>query len=292
MHLGTWILGPVVVAMALGPGAEQRQNRVRLEGADCSRTNMMFGDFEVARAEQQVTVAPSGVLDVQPESNGGVKIIKGNGPNYVITACIAAGAATMAEAQGLADAVRLSAAANKVRVENVRGARSWSVQLIVEAPDGAQIDAQTNNGPIGIEGVTATINARASNGPISLDDVKGQVSARAANGPISVEGSRGEFDLETQNGPITVALLGSRWDGHLTARAQNGPLSLRVPANYASGVEVTSSRHSPWSCRAAACGEASRGWDNGPRTFRVGPEPVVVRISTVNGPVTISDAGR
>jgi hypothetical protein len=30
--------------------------RVNLEAADCSRHNMMFGDYEVARAEQYVTV--------------------------------------------------------------------------------------------------------------------------------------------------------------------------------------------------------------------------------------------
>jgi hypothetical protein len=288
MNVGTALLGSMVVALAIGPAGEQRQRAVRLEGADCTRMNMMFGDFEVGRAEQQATLPVSGVLDVQPEANGGVKIMKGSGPNYVITACIAAGAATVAEAQSLAEAVRLHAADNKVRVENVGRARSWSVQLIVEAPDGAQISSETTNGPISVEGVDGKITLRASNGPIAIDDVKGQVYARASNGPISVEGSRGEFDLQTSNGPISVSLLGTQWDGHLEARAQNGPVSLRVPSNYTSGVEVTSSRHSPWSCRAAACNNAPSGWDNGPRTFRIGSDPVVVRVSTVNGPVTIS----
>ena len=113
--------------------------------------------------------------------------------------------------------------------------------------------------------------------------------ARAQNGPISVTGSRGEFDIETSNGPIDVRLSGRRWDGHLTARASNGPLSLRVPAGYQSGVEVTSSNHSPWSCRASACAGGNRDRDERTRSLRLGTDPVVVRLSTVNGPVTVSE---
>ena len=77
--------------------------------------------------------------------------------------------------------------------------------------------------------------------------------------------------------------------GHLTARASNGPLSLRVPAGYQSGVEVTSSNHSPWSCRASACSGGNRDWDDRTRSLRLGADPVVVRLSTVNGPVTVSE---
>ena len=88
---------------------------------------------------------------------------------------------------------------------------------------------------------------------------------------------------------VDVRLSGTRWDGHLTARASNGPLSLRVPAGYQSGVEVTSSNHSPWSCRASACTGGNRDWDDRTRSLRLGADPVVVRLSTVNGPVTVSE---
>jgi DUF4097 and DUF4098 domain-containing protein YvlB len=184
---------------------------------------------------------------------------------------------------------------NRVRVAGAGqsgsrdNAQSWSVQLIVTAPEGSSIDVETSNGPIGVSGFSGTLAARASNGPISLDEVMGQVKARASNGPISVTGSRGEFDVETANGPIDVRLSGQRWDGHLTARASNGPLTLRVPAGYQSGVEVTSSNHSPWSCRAAACGSSTRDRDDRTRSLRLGADPVVVRLSTVNGPVTIAE---
>jgi hypothetical protein len=281
------VLGTVTVALALAPASQSRRT-VHLEGADCSQVNMQFGDFEVARAEQRVTVPfAAGVLDVQPEANGGLRILRGAGRDYAITACIAAGAATIGEAQQAADAVRITVEGSRVRVENPARAKNWNVQFVIEAPEGARITAETSNGPIGVEGASGQFNLRASNGPIGLDDVNGEVTARAANGPISVDGSRGNFDVETSNGPISVTLQGSRWDGRLEARAHNGPLTVHVPDQYQSGIEISSSEHSPWSCRIAACRQGNRDWDDRSRSLRVGPDPVVVRISTVNGPVTI-----
>src|SRR5205085_10964689 len=110
---------------------------------------------------------------------------------FGITTCIGAGARNRAEAQAAADAVRLVIEGGKVRVAGITRSgdrsdiQSWSVQLIVTAPDGAKIDVETSNGPIGVAGFSGSLTARASNGPISLSEVVGQVNARAANGPIS-----------------------------------------------------------------------------------------------------------
>jgi hypothetical protein len=284
---GLIAVGAVSVALAL-PAEPQPRQTVDLEAADCSRHNMMFGDFEVARAVRHATVPlNAGRLDVEPEANGGVQIERGRGSGYSITACIGAGAPTMDEARQAADAVRLSIDGSRVRVTGPSRARSWSVHLIVEAPEGANIIATTSNGPIGLTDVSGTFEARASNGPIGIHDVRGKVSARAQNGPISVEGSRGEFDVETSNGPVSVALSGTRWEGRLDARAHNGPVNVTIPSNYQSGVEISSSFNSPWNCRVSACRSGSRDWDERSRSLRVGSDPVVVRITTVNGPVTV-----
>jgi hypothetical protein len=283
----------LAAALALALGASPEQNRrVALEAADCSQTNMMFGDYEVGRAVQHASVPVSaGPLELRPDANGGVRIERGAGGAYAITACIGAGARTQAEAQAAAESVKLEVAGNRVRVTGIDlpNVRNWSVQLIVSAPDGATIDAETANGPIGVSGLAGTFTLRASNGPISVADVDGDVNARASNGPISVEGSRGKFDVATSNGPIGVRLTGRRWDGSLTARASNGPLTVTVPADYQSGVEISSSNQSPWSCRAAACRGGNRDWDGNSRSLRLGPDPVVVRLSTVNGPVTVNE---
>ena len=272
------------VAMALGPA---QSGRVNLEAADCSSLNMMFGGFEVARAEQYATVPVSaGTLELRPDFNGGVKIERGSGSAYGITACIAAGARTQAEAQAAASEVRLSIEGSRVRITG-GSSRNWSAHLIVTAPDGANIDAETSNGPLGVSGASGTFSLRASNGPIALRDVTGKINARASNGPIDVAGSKGEFDVETANGPISVKLDGQRWDGRLTARAQNGPLTLSVPSGYQSGVEISSSFHSPWSCQVDACRNGNRDWDERSRSLRIGSDPVVVTLTTVNGPVTV-----
>ena len=287
-----------VLTLALGPtffppSDGQARGRVDLEAADCSRINQMFGDYEVARATQHATVPlAAGPLELRPDANGGVRVERGSGSAYEVTACLAAGARSVAEAQAAADTIRLVIEGNKVRVagaDRAQGVRSWSVQLIVMAPDGATIDAETSNGPIGVSGVDGKFTLRASNGPISLDGVTGEVNARAANGPISIQGSRGQFDVQTSNGPISVRLEGRRWDGRLDARASNGPLSVSVPADYQSGVEISSSEHSPWNCRAAACRAGNRDWDDRSRSLRIGSDPVVVRLTTVNGPVTVNE---
>jgi hypothetical protein len=285
-----------LVALVLGPSSPTPpQGRpISLEGPDCSQINMMYGDYEVGRAEQHATVPLSvGTLQVRPDWNGGVKIERGTGSAYAITACIGAGARTRGEAQAAADNVRLVIEGSRVRVtgtgDSTSRIRSWSVQLIITAPDGSNIDAETSNGPIGVSGFSGTLTATASNGPIALNDVTGTVKARASNGPITVDGGRGEFSVETANGPIQVRLVGRRWDGHLDARASNGPLTLSVPPGYQSGVEITSSYHSPWSCRAEACRTGYRDWDERMRSLRIGVDPVVVKLSTVNGPVTVNE---
>lgn len=258
---------------------------VALEASDCSRINMMFGDEVVGRAVRHATVPLSiGVLDVQPESNGGVQIEHGAGADYLVTACIAAGASSAAEARAAAEAVQLTVDRGRVRVQNPGSARTWSVHLIVEAPQNARINVQTSNGPIGVNGVSGEIAARSSNGPIGLDNVSGRVVARADNGPIGVTGSRGDLDVQTDNGPISVRLSGRRWEGRLDARAHNGPVKVEVPDDFQSGIEIISSGRSPWTCRIAAC---SGRWDADARSLRVGGEPVVVRVSTLNGPVTV-----
>jgi hypothetical protein len=285
-----------VLALALGPESSPspQTRRIDLEAADCSQINMMFGDYEVGRAVQHGTVPLSaGTLEVRPDWNGGVRVERGAGSTYSVTACIGAGARTFAEAQAAADNVRLVIDGSRIRVtgtgDSSSRVHSWSVQVIVSAPDGASIDAETSNGPIGITGVSGNFNVRASNGPISLNDVNGTVKARASNGPISVEGGRGQFDVETANGPIQVRLSGRRWDGRLDARASNGPLTVSIPVGYQSGVEISSSDHSPWSCRAEACRTGNRDWDDRTRSLRIGTDPVVVRLSTVNGPVTVNE---
>src|SRR5262245_16345264 len=163
-----------IAALALGSYGVSAggQRRVDLEAADCSTINQMFGDYEVARATQHLSVpVTAGTLELRPGANGGAHIERGAGGVYDITACIAAGARTRAEAQAAVDGVRVEVQGARVRVRDEGrsdGVRTMSVQLIVTAPDGASIDAETSNGPLGVRDFTGTLDLRASNGPISI----------------------------------------------------------------------------------------------------------------------------
>lgn len=283
------LLGIGILALATLDGGVPRQ--VQLEAADCSRTRTSFGTSHVAHAVRHERVAmAAGTLDVRPDGNGGVRIEPGSGDSYVITACITAGADSQDEAQRTADGVTLSVTGNRVRVADTGRARNWGVQLIVQAPRGAQIDVETANGPISIRGIEGSITARASNGPIAVSDTAASIRAVATNGPISIAGSRGNIDVETQNGPISVEFQGTRWDGELNARASNGPLTVRMPDGFDSALEVTSNRRSPWNCRVAACSGLTASETDDVRTLRIGSGTPTVKLSTKNGPVSLDRA--
>jgi hypothetical protein len=174
------------------------------------------------------------------------------------------------------------------------------VYFLVRAPRGGALTLNATNGGIGLARVSGTVTANALNGPISLKDSGGSIDVHTQNGPISLAGGSGRVKLDAQNGPISVKLSGSDWSGQgLDARTQNGPLALRLPASYRAGVVVESDGRSPFSCKGAACRVAKRSYDSedgdddddnfGGRLRRVelGGATPVVRMSTVNGPVSV-----
>ena len=265
------------LALALGPSIFEQSRAIDLEAADCSRFNGSFDHYPTARAVRHATVPASiGRLEVRPDGNGGVTIEGGSGREYSITACVSAGGRTGADAQAAADSVRLRIDGNRVSASEpslntaAAGPGNWNVQFVIEAPRNADVSVVTRNGPIALSGVS------------------GRFDVRAQNGPISVHGSQGDIDVETQNGPISIELSGRRFDGHLTAHANNGPLDITVPGDYTSGVEISSSSHAPWHCSRCADSGATRDWRDSEHSLKIGSDPVVVRVSTNNGPVSVS----
>jgi hypothetical protein len=75
---------------------------------------------------------------------------------------------------------------------------------------------------------------------------------------------------------------------------------VKIPRGYNSGVVVESSGRGPFSCRAEGCeqwraqvrrahDDEDYGGHNEPRRVELGSGRADVRLSTVNGPVTIKD---
>jgi DUF4097 and DUF4098 domain-containing protein YvlB len=119
----------------------------------------------------------------------------------------------------------------------------------------------------------------------------GYADVRAANGPITITGSSGNVRIHTENGPISINLQGTTWSGAgLTADAQNGPLTLSVPSDYKSSFSVESRNYSPMSCHASICDNARKTWDDNNRRIEYGSSPAMIKLSTVNGPVSIQSS--
>lgn len=260
--------------------------------SDCGQLKMRIGGGETFRSELRQTVPRSAIstLQVRPPQNGGVHVLGWNRDEYSITACLAVGADSAAEAKAILDQLKLSVRDGQVTVEGP-SPHDWIAYLIIQAPNGTSLDLSSTNGPIGVNEFSGNIQARSTNGPISFREVSGQVHADVQNGPIDVSGSSGDFRLTAQNGPLTVELEGNQWSGgEIEGHTQNGPLTLKLPDSYQSSVRVDASKHSPIECRAIQCQQAVRTWDR-PTVIQFGESAPVIRLSTVNGPVTITSPG-
>jgi hypothetical protein len=248
----------------------------------CSDLEIEFGHRPAVRAEEEKTIARSAVstLRIPAVEYGGVEVIGWGRDEYSVTACKAA------ISSALLPQVSFSVQDGNVRVQGPSD-DDWLVYLIVRAPRQAALDLEAHNGPIGLRRVTGRITARATNGPISLRDCNGEIDVETRNGPVDWVGGGGNVRVRLQNGPLSVKLTGTRWEGGtFEGDTRNGPLSLDVPENYASGVRVDASKHSPVKCRATQCKQALRTWEY-PNRIEFGSGAPAVRLTTVNGPVSI-----
>jgi hypothetical protein len=255
---------------------------------DCEQVRIRIGDGETVRSElmQTLPMSAAASLLVRSPQQGGIHVQGWNREEYSIKACLAAAGNTKTDAKAVLDQIKLSIEGGQVILRGPNP-EDWIAFLIIQAPNGAVLDLTSTNGPIGVNSFSGNIQARSTNGPVTLNDVGGQVKVEVQNGPITVKSSGGDFRLSAQNGPLTIDLDGTQWSGgELEGRTQNGPLTLKLPDSYLSSVRVDASRHSPVECLAGRCRQAVRTWDR-PNVIQFGDSEPIVRLSTVNGPVTI-----
>jgi hypothetical protein len=250
----------------------------------CSQIDVRYDGDRVPVIEQSVPVSGVRTLRVRPPQNGGVRVVGWDQATYSVTAC---------------KATFIGRDARDITIEfrgdeltaNVPDDTDAVVYFLVRTPRNASLDLEAYNGELGVQDFNGKLTAHTTNGPISLKQVSGTVDADAQNGPISLSGGSGVVKLEAQNGPISIKLDGASWaNGSLDARTQNGPMSLKLPSDYRSGVVVQSDGHGPMSCHAEACRQAHRTWDDdAPRRIELGSGTTAVRLSTVNGPVSVRE---
>jgi DUF4097 and DUF4098 domain-containing protein YvlB len=263
----------------------------RHPAANCSDLRIRFDDRDaVVRSEERtLTKAEAAVLQVHSYTNGGVQVVGWDKETYSVTACKATAAS--GDAERILSQITMSIEGGKVSTKGPADDDEWTVYLLVRSPKSATIDVETANGPLSFYDVDGKLTARAKNGPISLKNFSGDAEITAVNGPISLDGSKGNVRIHTENGPISVELAGNTWSGAgLTADAKNGPLTLMVPSGYQSSFVVESTNYAPVSCKASICDNSRKTWDDNHRRIEYGSAPAMIRLSTVNGPVSVQES--
>jgi len=260
----------------------------------CSDVDMKFwsgrrmnDDLANVRRDQTVAVsAPrSGALRVAASTQGGVWVQPSSNGAVSATICTVAGAETQSSSNALLDQLRIVNQGGELRVEGPEKG-NWGAYVILSVPNKIALDLEAENGAIDVRGVNGTFAIRTQNGPIAMAHVSGKVTAHAANGPIDFKGHEGDVELRAQNGPVSVKLNDPTWSGKgLDASTQNGPITVVAPDGLKTGVRIEGSDNSPLSWKGHGTTVTS-DWSSN-RTIVLGKGPILVRVSTVNGPVSI-----
>lgn len=252
---------------------------------DCGDLDVKF-DGERAQVLSDEIPYGGNSLRVRSEKHGGIRVSGWSGSSFGITVCRAVPLGVDASA------IRVSMKGNELTADGP-DQEKWVIYYLIRAPRGAKLDLEATNGPISIDDANGDITAEAINGPVSVRESSGTIRATTTNGPVSLSGGSGSIRLKATNGPLSVKLRGNGWDGDLEGTTQNGPLTVKIDRGFRSGVLVESLGHGPVSCRAEGCPEArvrTNDWEDGqPRRIELGSGQPVVRLSTINGPVSVKE---
>ena len=261
---------------------------VDYEARNCSDLNIQFDGHEAVQQseERSISKTEASPLRVQAHANGGLYVEGWDKDSYGVTLCKAAEAG--ADADQLLSQIHLRFTDGAVSVTGPRSDKHWAAHLIVRAPKGSNLDMEIQNGPVSVTRVEGKVKVNAANGPVTVSGCTGELELKSNNGPVTLEENSGRERVESENGPVSLSLAGQAWTGAgIEARSTNGPVTLHVPAGYQSGVILESDGNGPFKCGGSACAEGRRTWDDEHKRVEFGSGPTVVRVSTVNGPVSV-----
>jgi hypothetical protein len=242
------------------------------------------------RRDQTVSVkAPgSGPLRVRASESGGVRVQPSADGTWSAIVCSAAGAESSDDANAILAKLKVVNANGELTVTGP-DSNDWAAYIILSVPRDVALEMSASNGSLSLRDVSGKFTLTTSNGPMSLDGASGDITGEASNGPIQFRGHAGDIHLSASNGPVSVKLDAPTWTGAgLEAHSTNGPVSFVAPEGLKVGVLVEGSEHSPFSFKWSGGSNSSvvEEWGR-THTVKLGTGPVLVRLSTVNGPVQI-----
>lgn len=132
-----------------------------------------------------------------------------------------------------------------------------SAKLIVSVPAASDVEANTGDGSIDLQGVQGVLSLRSGDGSIRARQVSGTLAARSGDGSIRLDDIKGAVDVNTGDGSVvaTGSFTGVRarsGDGSIGIRAQagsateadwdissgDGSVTIEVPDNFGAELDA------------------------------------------------------
>ena len=95
------------------------------------------------------------------------------------------------------------------------------VDITITAPVNTDVELETSNGAIELNGIEGTGTLRTSNGKLVLENMKGDFEGRTSNGKIEIDTFEGTAFLRTSNGGLDLQEV----TGEVDAETSNGGIS-------------------------------------------------------------------
>lgn len=264
----------VLLAFALvgfigGAVQAQKSNKASMQCRDNNGDGRLASHCEI----KEQTLRAGGLISVDGKTNGGVSIKGWERPEILVRAKIETRAPTQAEAEQLAQQVRIETAALNIHAQGPesRNDYQWYVSYEILVPG------------------RSDLNLKANNGGISIADVNGRIEFHTTNGGVSLSRVGGAVTGTTTNGGVHVELTGTRWEGEtLDVRTTNGGVNLVVPDNYSAHLETGTTNGNVQSDFPLNVPLTERGRMPKDISVDIGSGGPTIRAITTNGGVQLS----
>ena len=266
------LAGCVVAVTAQDKEKSDRRGAASLQCRDSNGDGRLFSHCEI----KEQSVGAGGAVTVDGRQNGGI-IIKGSDRSDIfVRAKIETRAPTQAEAESLAQQVRIETAGLNIHAEGPesRNEYQWYVSYEILVPR------------------RTDLNLTAHNGGVSINDVAGKIDFTTMNGGVSLRGVGGAVTGTTTNGGVNVELGGSSWQGEmLNVKTTNGGVNLVMPDNYSAHIETSTVNGSVASDFPLNVQLTERGQLPKQLSFDLGSGGATIRATTTNGGVHLTRGG-
>jgi hypothetical protein len=256
----------MVLVLALGTAPPGSAQRVVTDDEWCETDRGDAGPERHCEV-REFDLSARGQVRVDAAPNGGIRIEAWERGEILLRAKVQAWS-RRGDPRELARDIRIETSGRIAAQGPDPGRREgWSVSYRLMVPRDTDLDLETTNGGIRIDGVRGTLSLETGNGGITLNDVGGNVKGR------------------TTNGGLDVTLSGERWDGEaLDVRTTNGGVTLTLPEGYRADLEtgtVNGSLHTDFPVTVRGRLRSSRILTE----LNGGGPPI--HVSTVNGGIRI-----